>query len=53
MGYAIHDFVAQVLLRTTTHDKYTKVIVWTYLLGTVAYTFITFGCFGIYEIIQL
>lgn len=51
MGYAIHDFVAQVLLRTTTHDKYTKVIVWTYVLGTAAYTFITFACFGICEII--
>ena len=46
MGYAVHDFVSQILLKTTTPDKYNKIVIITYLIGISVYTFISFGCYG-------
>ena len=47
MAYSVHDVVMQVLLKTTTKDKFTGVVRFVYVAGTIIYTFICFGCFSI------
>lgn len=47
MGYSVHDFVTQVLLKTTTKDKFFKVVTIVYILGTLIYTFISYGAYAI------
>ena len=47
MGYSIHDFVVQVLFKTTTNDKFQKVVKMVYVAGTIIYTFITYGAYAI------
>jgi hypothetical protein len=47
MGYSIHDFVVQVLFKTTTSDKFTKVVGMVYIAGTLIYTFISYGAYAI------
>lgn len=47
MGFSVHDFVSQVLLQTTTHDKFFKVVTIVYIIGTIIYTFITYGAYAI------
>lgn len=43
MGLSTHDVVTQLLLKTTTPDKYTKVVVFVYIIGFTVYTFISYG----------
>lgn len=47
MGYSIHDFVVQVLFKTTTYDKFRRVIAMVYIAGTLIYTYITYACYAI------
>jgi hypothetical protein len=47
MGYSIHDFVVQVLFKTTTNDKFIKVVGMVYVAGTIIYTFISYGAYAI------
>lgn len=47
MGYSIHDFVVQVLFKTTTNDKFKKIIKLVYIAGTLIYTFISFSAYAI------
>lgn len=47
MGYSIHDFVVQVLFKTTTNDKFIKVVGLVYVAGTIIYTFISYGAYAI------
>ena len=47
MGYAIHDFVVQVLLNTTTHDKFPRVVYAVFISGILVYTFITYGAYAV------
>lgn len=47
MGYSIHNNVAQVLLLTTTNDKFVKIVFWVYFSGFLIYTFITYGAYAI------
>lgn len=47
MGYSVHDFVIQVLYKTTTNDKFKGVISAVYIAGTVIYTFISYAGYTI------
>ena len=47
MGYAIHDFVVQILLNTTTHDKFRRVVFAVFVGGIIIYTFISFGAYAV------
>lgn len=47
MGYSIHNMVVQILLRTTTNNKFVKIVFWVYLSGFLVYTFITYGAYAI------
>lgn len=47
MGYSIHDFVIQVLCKTTTNDKFKKVVKIIYVASILVYTYISFGCYAI------
>lgn len=48
MGYAIHDFILQVLIKNPERKDYTRIVWHTYLLGMTMYAFISYGCFGNY-----
>lgn len=47
MGYSIHDFVVQILFKTTTNDKFKKVVFMVYIAGTIIYTYISYGAYAI------
>ena len=47
MGYSIHNMVVQILLKTTTNDRFTKVIFMVYISGFIIYTFIAYGAYAI------
>lgn len=46
-AYAIHDFVVQVLVNTTTPDKYGRVVKGVYAIGVFVFTFIAMGAYAI------
>ena len=43
IGYAIQDFIVQVLVNTTTANKFRRVIIVVYLSAICFYTYVTFG----------
>ena len=47
MAYSIHNMVIQILFRTTTNDKFNKVIIMVFISGFFIYTFICYGAFAI------
>jgi hypothetical protein len=47
MGYSIQNFMVEVLIKTTTNDKFKRVIFWVYIAGGLVYTYISFGAFAI------
>jgi hypothetical protein len=47
MAYSIHDFVVQVMIKNPNRAQYPKLVVLTYILGTFAYTYISYGSFAI------
>ena len=47
IGYAIHDFMVQVLVTTTTVDKFKRVIKIVYIGAMLFYTYISLGGFAI------
>lgn len=47
MGYSIQNFIVQVLFKTTTNDKFHKVVAWVYIAGTLVYTYISYGAYAI------
>ena len=47
MAYSIHNMVIQILFKTTTNDKFNKVIIMVFISGFFIYTFICYGAFAI------
>ena len=47
IGYGIQDFVAQILIKTTTADKYRRIILWVYGIGFFLYTIFSLAGFSI------
>lgn len=47
MAYSIHDFVVQIMIKNPNRNEYPKLVVITYILGTIAYTYISYGSFAI------
>lgn len=43
LGYATQDFIVQVLVNTTTANKFRRVIIVVYFAAILFYTYITFG----------
>ena len=46
MGYSVHNIVTQILIQTTTPDKYRRVITIVYIIGIILYTFIVYGAYS-------
>jgi hypothetical protein len=51
MGYAIHDFIVQVLIKNPDRSDYFRIVWHVYLLGMITYTFISYGCYGKFYVI--
>lgn len=47
MGYSIHDFVVQILFKTTTNNNFGRVVKMVYVAGTLIYTFISYAAIAI------
>jgi hypothetical protein len=47
MGYSIQNFIVQVLFKTTTNDKFQKVVFWVYFAGALIYTYISYAAYAI------
>lgn len=47
MGYSIHNFFVQVLYKTTTNDKFQKVVLAVYITGILVYTFIAYSGYSV------
>lgn len=43
---SIHDFLVQVMIHNPRRKDFPKLLVWTYILGGLAYTFMGLACFG-------
>ena len=52
MAYLIHDFMTQNIMKNPNKQDYRLIIGVTFLFGTLIYTFITLGSFGILSINQ-
>lgn len=52
MGYSIHDFLVQNLIKNPRRYEYQGVVKATFFLGTIAYAYMTFGSFGTSASIQ-
>ena len=46
MGYSIHDFLIQNLIKNPKRQEYQGVVKATFAFGTLAYTYMAFGSFG-------
>ena len=46
MGYSIHDFLVQNLIKNPRRYEYQGVVKSTFFLGTLAYAYMTFGSYG-------
>jgi hypothetical protein len=46
MAFSIQNFAAQAILRNPNRQDYTKIIVQTFLIGVLTYTFIVYGSYG-------
>jgi len=46
MAFAIHFLVAQNIIRNKNRSDYIKIVIQTFIIGTLSYIFITFGSFG-------
>lgn len=53
MGYSIHDFLVQNLIKNPRRYEYQGVVKSTFFLGTLAYVYMTMGSFGIFMFMQL
>lgn len=47
MGYSIHGFYIQYLFKTTTKDKFTKILIAVFIAGFLIYTFISYSGYAI------
>ena len=53
MGYSIHDFLIQNLIKNPKRQEYQGVVKATFAFGTLAYTYMAFGSFGKFMITQV
>jgi hypothetical protein len=51
MAYSIHDILSQNIIKNPNKHDYGSIVAVTFILGTIAYTFITESGFGISTII--
>jgi len=47
MGYAIQNVMVQVLFKTTTNDRFQRVVFWVYIAGFFIYTYISYAAYAI------
>ena len=52
MGYAIHDFMIQSIIKNPKRESYQGIVSWTFVLGIASYVFIALGSFGKNKITQ-
>ena len=52
MAYSIHDFMVQNIIKNPKREQYIPIVNGTFVIGTLAYTYITMGAFGNYLFIQ-
>ena len=52
MAFAVQTFVDNVLAKNTTPDKYSNVIAALTFFGILIYLYISYGCYGIYILMQ-
>ena len=46
MAYSIHDFLIQNILKNPKREQYQGIVNVTFLIGTIAYTYMALGSFG-------
>ena len=52
MGYSVHDFLVQNLIKNPRRHEYQGVVKSTFVLGTLAYLYMSFGSFGRFILMQ-
>lgn len=52
MAYSIHDFLIQNILKNPKREQYQGIVNVTFLIGTIAYTYMALGSFGTNSIMQ-
>lgn len=46
MGFSVHDFIIQNMIRNPNRHQYVSMVVQTFIIGTLTYAFFTVGSFG-------
>lgn len=52
MGYAVQNFMIPVLKNNPQKNMHLKLVFFTYVIGILVYTFISYSCFGTFILIQ-
>jgi hypothetical protein len=53
MGYSIHDFLVQNIVKNPSRKDYQKIVGITFIIGILACVYLTLGSFGMNLFIQL
>ena len=50
-GYSVHSFLAQNIIKNPDRKSYPKIVMYSFIVGALVYTYVSYGSFCTFELI--